>query len=212
MTTLWERFKFAVATDLDAVVAKKEDKNPLALLNRYITEAENQTTATGKWVERQSQLNGKLEKELAEASAMLDKRQNQLELAQASGESDLADFAAMEVQAYSDRAKTLQNNLDENIAELTGLEHRYEEMKHKVKDMKVKQLQLMGKENATRAHHQMDKVLSPELVAERIGSFDDMASYITTLGAKVEERHERSAMERRLESLEKNSANQKEIV
>lgn len=212
MTTLWERFKFAVATDLDAVVAKKEEKNPLALLNRYITEAENQTTATGKWVERQSQLNGKLEKELAEASAMLDKRQNQLELAQASGESDLADFAAMEVQAYSDRAKTLQNNLDENIAELTGLEHRYEEMKHKVKDMKVKQLQLMGKENATRAHHQMDKVLSPELVAERIGSFDDMASYITTLGAKVEERHERSAMERRLESLEKNSANQKEIV
>ncbi|MBD8013184.1 PspA/IM30 family protein [Microbacterium sp. APC 3898] len=212
MTTLWERFKFAVATDLDAVVAKKEEKNPLALLNRYITEAENQTTATGKWVERQSQLNGKLEKELAEASAMLDKRQNQLELAQASGESDLADFAAMEVQAYSDRVKTLQQNLDENIAELTGLEHRYEEMKHKVKDMKVKQLQLMGKENATRAHHQMDKVLSPELVAERIGSFDDMASYITTLGAKVEERHERSAMERRLESLEKNSANHKEIV
>ena len=212
MTTLWERFKFAVATDLDAVVAKKEEKNPLALLNRYITEAENQTTATGKWVERQSQLNGKLEKELAEASAMLDKRQNRLELAQASGESDLADFAAMEVQAYSDRVKTLQQNLDENIAELTGLEHRYEEMKHKVKDMKVKQLQLMGKENATRALHQMDKVLSPELVAERIGSFDDMASYITTLGAKVEERHERSAMERRLESLEKNSANHKEIV
>ena len=212
MTTLWDRFKFAVATDLDAVVAKKEEKNPLALLNRYITEAENQTTATGKWVERQAQLNGKMEKELAEASAMLDKRQNQLELAQASGESDLADFAAMEVQAYSDRVKTLQQNLDENIAELTGLEHRYEEMKHKVKDMKVKQLQLMGKENATRAHHQMDKVLSPELVAERIGSFDDMASYITTLGAKVEERHERSAMERRLESLEKNSANHKEIV
>ncbi|WP_142827023.1 PspA/IM30 family protein [Planococcus soli] len=212
MTTLWDRFKFAVATDLDAVVAKKEEKNPLALLNRYISEAENQTTATGKWVERQSQLNGKLEKELAEASAMLDKRQNQLDLAQSSGEADLADFAAMEVDAYAARVAVLQNNLDENIAELTGLEHRYEEMKHKVKDMKVKQLQLMGKENATRAHHQMDKVLSPELVAERIGSFDDMASYITTLGAKVEERHERSAMERRLESLEKNSANQKEIV
>lgn len=212
MTTLWDRFKFAVATDLDAVVAKKEEKNPLALLNRYITEAENQTTATGKWVERQAQLNGKLEKELAEASVMLDKRQNQLELAQSSGEADLADFAAMEVEAYAARVTVLQNNLDENIAELTGLEHRYEEMKHKVKDMKVKQLQLMGKENATRAHHQMDKVLSPELVAERIGSFDDMASYITTLGAKVEERHEHSAMERRLESLEKNSANQKEIV
>lgn len=212
MTTLWERLKFAVTTDVDAIVAKKEEKNPLALLNRYITEAENQTTATGKWVERQAQLNDKLEKELAEASAMFDKRQSQSDLAQTSGEEDLADFAAMEVQTYAARVTTLQNNLDENIAELTGLEHRYEEMKHKVKDMKVKQLQLMGKENATRAHYQMDKLLSPELVAERIGSFEDMTSYITTLGTKVEERHERSAMERRLESLEKKSVNQKELV
>lgn len=212
MTTLWDRLKFAVATDVDALIAKKEDKNPLALLNRYITESENQTTATGKWVERQAQLNGKLEKELADAVAMLHKRQNQSDLAQASGEADLADFAAREVATYAARVATLQHNLDENIAELTTLEQRYEEMKHKVKDMKVKQLQLMGKENATRAHYQMDKLLSPELVAERIGSFDDMTSYITTLGSKVEERHERSAMERRLEFLEKNSANQKELV
>ncbi|AIY06478.1 hypothetical protein Plano_2513 [Planococcus sp. PAMC 21323] len=212
MTTLWDRLKFAVATDVDMLVTKKEEKNPLALLNRYITEAENQTTTTGKWVERQAQLNGKLEKELTEASAMLHKRQCQLELAQASGEADLADFAAREVQIYTTRAKTLQSNLDENIAEFTELEQRYEEMKHKVKDMKVKQLQLMGKENATRAHFQMDKLLSPELVAERIGSFEDMTSYITTLGTKVEERHERSAMERRLEFLEKKSANQKELV
>ncbi|EGA89939.1 hypothetical protein GPDM_07810 [Planococcus donghaensis MPA1U2] len=212
MTTLWERLKFAVATDVDALVARKEDKNPLALLNHYITEAENQTSATGKWVERQAQLNGKLEKELTEASTMLQKRQSQSDLAQASGEADLADFAAMEVQTYAERVTTLQNNLDENIKELTGLEHRYEEMKHKVKDMKVKQLQLMGKENATRAHYQMDKLLSPELVAERIGSFEDMTSYITTLGTKVEERHERSAMERRLEFLEKKSENQKELV
>ncbi|HSI67374.1 MAG TPA: PspA/IM30 family protein, partial [Planococcus sp. (in: firmicutes)] len=80
------------------------------------------------------------------------------------------------------------------------------------KDMKMKQLQLMGKENATRAHHQMDKVLSPELAAERLGSYDDMAEYIKTLGSKLEEQHEASAMERRLENLEKNSANRQEIV
>lgn len=212
MTTLWERLKFAVATDVDMLVAKKEEKNPLASLNRYIAEAENQTTATGKWVERQAQLNGKLEKELTEASAMLDKRKSQSDLAQAADEADLADFAAQEVQTYAARVTTLQTNLEENIAELTELEQRYEEMKHKVKDMKVKQLQLMGKENATRAHYQMDKLLSPELVAERIGSFEDMTSYISTLGTKVEERHECSAMERRLEFLEKKSANQKELV
>lgn len=211
MTSLWERFKFAVATDLDAVVSKKEEKNPIAVLNRYILEAEKQTADTGKWVERQAQLNVKLEKELDEAANMLNKRQSQLELAQASGESDLSAFAEMEVAAYSNRVSELKHSISENLEELTVLEQRYEEMKHKVKDMKVKQLQLMGKENATRAHHQMDKVLNPELAAERLGSYDDMASYIKNLGAKVEQDHERSAMERRLELLEKNSAQQKEI-
>ncbi|UJF26373.1 PspA/IM30 family protein [Planococcus sp. 107-1] len=211
MTSIWERFKFAVATDMDALVSKKEEKNPLAVLNRYILEAEKQTTDTGKWVERQAQLNVKLDKELEEATTMLQKRQSQLELAQASGENDLSVFAEMEVAAYSNRVSELKRSISENLEELTVLEQRYEEMKHKVKDMKVKQLQLMGKENATRAHHQMDKVLNPELAAERLGSYDDMASYIKNLGAKVEQDHERSAMERRLELLEKNSAQQKEI-
>lgn len=211
MTTLWERFKFAVATDMDAVVSKKEEKNPIAALNRYILEAEKQTEATGKWVERQTQLNAKLEKELSEASAMLEKRQAQLELAQSAGESDLTRFAEMEVDAYSRRVHELETTISENLTEITSLEQRFEEMKHKVKDMKVRQLQLMGKENATRAHHQMDKVLSPELVAERLGSYDDMASYIKNLGAKVEEEHERTTMERRLELLEKNNAKQSEI-
>ncbi|PSL25054.1 phage shock protein A (PspA) family protein [Planomicrobium soli] len=211
MTTLWERFKFAVATDMDKVLTKREEKNPIALLNQYITEAEKQTETTGKWLERQAQLTRKLEKELAEASAMLDKRTSQLELANASGESDLADFAEMEVAAYSNRVAELNASISENFSELNRLEQRYEEMKHKVKDMKVKQLQLMGKENATRAHYQMDKVLSPELVAERIGSYDDMASYIKKLGTKIEDDYERSDMERRLEVLEKNSAKHQEI-
>ncbi|WP_033543053.1 PspA/IM30 family protein [Planococcus sp. CAU13] len=212
MTTLWQRLKFAVATDVDALLDKKEEKNPLGLLNKYILEAEKETEMAGKWLERQTSLSDKLEKELQEAQSLLEKRKAQAELAQASGESDLSAFAEQEVAAYSARVDQLRNSLDENTAESIALEQRYEEMKHKVKDMKLRQLQLMGKENATRAHYQMDKILSPELVAERIGSFDDMASYIKSLGNKVEERHERSTMERRLEALEKNSAKSEEIV
>lgn len=212
MTTLWQRLKFAVATDMDALLDKKEEKNPISLLNKYIQEAEKETDNAGKWLERQTSLSLKLEKELQEAEELLEKRQSQADLAHTSGETDLAAFADQEVSTYSFRVQELRKTLDENIAESVALEQRFEEMKHKVKDMKVRQLQLMGKENATRAHYQMDKILSPELVAERLGSFDDMASYIKSLGNKVEERHERSTMERRLEALEKNSAKTKEIV
>lgn len=212
MTTIWQRIKFAVATDVDAILDKKEEKNPLGLLNKYILEAEKETATAGKWLERQTALGRKLEKELQEAQSFLEKRQEQAKLAAAAGESDLSVFAEQEVAACQSRADELRRTIDENIAESASLEQRFEEMKHKVKDMKVRQLQLMGKENATRAHYQMDKILSPELVAERVGSYDDMANYIKSLGTKVEERHERSTMERRLEMLEKNSAKTEEIV
>ncbi|MFD1029921.1 PspA/IM30 family protein [Metaplanococcus flavidus] len=212
MTTLWQRLKFAAATDMDAILDKKEEKNPLGLLNKYIQEAEKETEKAGQWLERQTTLGSKLEKELEEAQSFLEKRQAQADLARTAGENDLSAFADQEVAAYTFQVDELHRALEENKEESVVLEQRYEEMKHKVKDMKIRQLQLMGKENSTRAHYQMDKILNPELVAERIGSYDDMASYIKSLGNKVEERHERSTMERRLEALEKNSAHSKEIV
>ena len=210
MTTLWERLKFAVATDLDMVMTKKEEKNPLAALNRFIAEAEKQAATTGKWVERQTLLTTKLEKELAEASAMAEKRKMQLGLAKASGESDLSRFAELEVTAYSNRVNELEQSLTKNLEEISRLEQRFEEMQHKVKDMKLRQLQLMGKENAARAHYQMDKVLASGFEAETLGS-GNMSAFIDGLGSEAEEVHQRSTMEHRLESLEKNSAQQKEI-
>ena len=83
-------------------------------------------------------------------------------------------------------------------------------MQHKVKDMKLRQLQLMGKENAARANYQMDKVLASGFEAETLGS-GNMSAFIDGLGSEAEEVHQRSTMEHRLESLEKNSAQQKEI-
>ena len=75
-------------------------------------------------------------------------------------------------------------------------------MKHKVKDMKVRQLQLMGKENVTRAHHRMDQVISPENADSKMASVGEMKKYIENLGGKIEREYETSSMERRLEALE----------
>ena len=141
MTSLLQRLKYSVEADLHRLFDKKEEKNPLAMLNQYIREAEKQTEQTGKWLERQSKLKEELEKELVETLQMAEKRQKQAELATVSGEEDLISFAQAEVSAYNDRAATLQNSIRQTIEELFGLERKYEEMKHKVKDMKVRQLQ-----------------------------------------------------------------------
>lgn len=212
MTSLLNRLKYSIEADLHNLFDKKEKKNPIAMLNQYIREAEKQTEQTGKWLERQGNLKQELEKELVETMQMVDKRKNQINLATASGEEDLAAFALAEVTAYEERAIVLQNSIHQTTEELFGLERKYEEMKHKIKDMKVRQLQLMGKENVTRAHHQMDRILQPEQKEKNFGTFEDMEQYIERLGQKIEKEHEVTSMEQRLQMLEKNAQTKEEIV
>lgn len=210
--SLLKRLKYSIEADLHKLFDKKEEKNPITMLNQYIREAEKQTEQTGKWLERQGKLKQELEKELAETLQMVEKRQHQVELATASGEEDLILFAQAEVNAYNERASVLQNSIHQTTEELFGLERKYEEMKHKVKDMKVRQLQLMGKENVTRAHHQMDQILQPEQKQKNFGTFQEMEQYIDRLGQKIEKEHEVTSMEQRLEMLEKNEQPKSEIV
>lgn len=73
MKTLWNRFKYTVEADLHELFDKKEAKNPIAMLNQYIREAEKETASVGKLLERQSKLKEALEQEQKEAATMLEK-------------------------------------------------------------------------------------------------------------------------------------------
>ena len=134
-------------------------------------------------------------------------------------------FAEEEIAAYDTRAAELSESVTETAYELISLERKFEEMKHKVKDMKVRQLQLMGKENVTRAHRRMDQVISPENADSNMASVSEMKKYIENLGGKIEREYETSSMERTtrgtcksrrncqaLESRENTSAKNVEIV
>lgn len=203
---LLQRLKYTVEADINNFFDKKEKKNPIAMLNQYIREAEKQTDETGKYLERQGELKQKLEKEMTQTISMLEKRQEQVTLAQASAELDLVEFAQEEVNAYTNRKVALESSIEQVTQELFALERKYEEMKHKIKDMKVRQLQLMGKENVVRAHTQMDRILDPESrtqQSDRLDTFETMEDYITNLGQKIEQEHEVTSMEQRLALLEK---------
>ncbi|MFC7685197.1 PspA/IM30 family protein [Ureibacillus sp. GCM10028918] len=199
MVGLLKRFRYTLEADLHQLFDKKESKNPIAMLNQYIREAEKQTEQTGKLLQRQAQLKEQLQNELKETTTMLEKRTKQLELAQQSNETDLVAFAHQEVESYKTRQFTLLNSLEQSNKEFVELEQKFETMKHKIKDMKVRQLQLMGKENVTRAHHKMDEVLKSKDESE----FDDLSSYIETLADKIEQDYDRTQLEARLASLEK---------
>lgn len=199
---LFQRFKYTIEADLHHVFDKKEQKNPIAMLNQYIREAEKQTEQTGKLLERQGQLKEKLEQEFKQNAELLAKREAQLKLATTSGEQDLIDFATDEVAAYIARNNTLQASIEASTREYFELERKFETMKHKIKDMKVRQLQLMGKENVTRAHHQMDGMIAKNNKT----NFEDLESYIDKLAYQIDKDHEVTSFETRLAQLEKNAA------
>lgn len=199
---LFQRFKYTIEADLHHLFDKKEQKNPIAMLNQYIREAEKQTEQTGKLLERQGQLKEKLEQEFKQNADLLAKREAQLQLATTSGEQDLIDFATDEVAAYTARNNTLQTSIEASTREYFELERKFETMKHKIKDMKVRQLQLMGKENVTRAHHQMDGMIAKNNKT----NFEDLESYIDKLAYQIDKDHEVTSFETRLAQLEKNVA------
>lgn len=196
---LFQRFKYTIEADLHQAFDKKEQKNPIAMLNQYIREAEKQTEQTGTLLARQGQLKEKLEQELKQNAELLTKREAQLKLATTSGEQDLIDFATDEVAAYTTRNNTLQASIEASTREYFELERKFETMKHKIKDMKVRQLQLMGKENVTRAHHQMDGMLAKNNKT----NFEDLEAYIDKLAYQIDKDHEVTTFEARLAQLEK---------
>lgn len=197
MHSLWNRFKYAIQSDLHTLIDKKEQKNPIRMLNHYIEQAENQTVAVGELLRRQEHLLEELKKQLAEAEEMANKRRDQLALAKISGEEDLVTFAEQEMTTYEDRAMRLRESVMEAANEHITLEQKFEKMKHQVKDMKMRRLRLMGKENVTRAHYHMNQILTPEL-AEK----EEMHSYLEQLGEQTRtSENDRSSMEKRLESL-----------
>ena len=199
MKNLLTKFKYSIQADLHELFDKKVEKNPIKMLNQYIREAEKQTEETGKLLARQGQLKKELEGQLAQTVEMLEKREAQLTLAQNTDEAELIAFAQDEVTAYTTRKQALLTSIDAANHEYFALERKFETMKHKIKDMKVRQLQLMGKENVVRANYQMDKVLT----TNNVDQFDELSNYIDDLSQSIEHKYEVTTFEARLAKLEK---------
>ncbi|PID05927.1 MULTISPECIES: PspA/IM30 family protein [unclassified Sporosarcina] len=210
MNAFWHKLKYTVQEDLNNLMDKPQKKeNPLELLNQYFLDAQKQTAEIGKLLERQGRLKEELENECQDADLMAVKRRHQLELAEATGDAELIAFAKEEVVAYEGRVARLSASIQDATQELLSLERKFEEMKHRVKDMRVRQLQLMGKENVTRAQEKMDRFVKPD---QSFSTLDDLHAYIENLGGGTRTPQSHSSMEQRLDSLEKSNAKTQDIV
>ncbi len=208
MPNLLNRLKNSIEADFHSILDQKEQKNPISLLNHYLRKCEQEVEKARKLVERQSTLLGEFSRELDKARRNAEKRAGQAVLASEAGETELYEFAKQEQLQYEERADRLSQAMDEAGIELKRLEQKYEKMKHKLKDMSIKRMELMGKENSVRANHKMDQVLEESNLDQPFNRFDEMERYIEQLEKKVNRDYYMSSIDAKFHSLEKKAKKQ----
>lgn len=211
MANIFTRLKDSVTADLHEALDQKEQKNPIAMLNQYLRESEKETEKVRKLVERQYRLKDEFTREYQKAQDMADKRKRQAEVAKQAGEEEMYQFAVKEQEEYETRSDRLKTTRLDAIEQLETLERKYEEMKHKLKDMHLKRMELMGRENTARAHYRMNQVIE-DTADKPYSRFAEIDRYIEDLEYKVNSSYYRNTFDGKIAQLEKDRKSTEEVT
>jgi lia operon protein LiaH len=202
MTNLFIRIKNTITADLNEVLEQKEKQNPISLLNQYLRQCEQETEKVAKFLDRQTALKDEFTKELHNADQLAEKRKYQAEIASKAGETELYQFALDEQEIYANRADKIRASLEQVKGQLDELERKHGEMKNKLKDMQLRRMELMGRENVTSANHRMDQVLESN-TDKPFSRFQEIENYINRLENQVNRSYNQTTIDARIEQLER---------
>lgn len=212
MASVFERMKNVILADIHEILDEKEKKNPIAMLNQYLRECEKETEKVRKLVERQYLLKDEFTREYHHALEMAEKRKKQSEIAERAGEAELFEFAQSEHMQYAERAARLKEAKEKAEEQLVQLERKYEELKHKLKDMQLKRMELMGRENIARAQYRMNKWLENPAYSETpFRRFAEIERYLERLEYQVNSDYFRHTIDAKIAQLEKRLKNEESL-
>ena len=164
MTNLLTKLTNTIKNDFYAGTGTdtENNENPIAVLNHYLRECEKEVQKVEQIVDRQRSLKREFNKELQAATQMANKREEHVRLAEEAGEKDLASSALRELTHYQNRKERLMLSVEQVNDQLLLLEEKHEDMKQKLKDMYIKRLDAMGRENVARANQFANPILPQE--------------------------------------------------
>ena len=208
MSNIFTRMKDSISQDLHHLLDQKEEKNPIAKLNHYLRQSEQEKDKVKKMLERQYQLKEKFTKEWCEAEDHANKRKKQAEIAKTANEQELFEFAQREYESYISRAARLKVAREEITNQMYDLEAKYKEMCHKLKDMHLKRMELMGRENVARASQQMNHILNED-VDKSYSRFGDLEKFIEGIENNINQRYHESTFDQKIAALERKKEQEK---
>lgn len=205
MSNVFTRIKDAISTDIHQLLDEKEDKNPIAALNHYLRQSELEKEKVKKLLQRQYKLKEEFSSEYYHAKEQAEKRYRQADIAKRAGEEQLYEHAIKEYEEYNARAKRMEITRQNTIRQIEELENKYKEMNHKLKDMQLKRMELMGRENVARTNQQINKVLYGD-GENAYNRFNELESFIDKIEKRVNKAYYESTFDQKIAALEKELA------
>lgn len=202
MSNVFTRMVDSIAADIHHFLDKKEKKNPLASLNHYLRQSEQEKEKVRKLIERQYQLRDEFMTEYHKADDLAKKRLHQANIAKKAEEQELYEHAMREYESYHVRAKRMKASREESVEQIDRLERKYEEMKHKLKEMHLQRMELMGRENIARAQKQMNDVLD-ETENKSFSRFSELERFIKNIEEKVNRDYYDTTFDSKIAALER---------
>src|SRR5690625_4837028 len=140
-------------------------------------------------------------REYHKAQDVAEKRLKQANIAEKAGEEQMHEFALKEHQEYQMRADRMKNSREEAVEQLEELEQKYEEMKHKLKDMHFRRMEWMEKKNIANANKQINQAVKKP-TKKPFYSFAEIEQYIEGLEYKVNSSYYKSTFDSKIAKLE----------
>lgn len=204
MENLFTRIKDSISSDIHELLDEKEQKNPIALLNQHLRRCEKEVQRVRALIDRQYILKDTFIREYHQAREMAEKRKHQAEITLRASETELHDFASREQTDYEEKAAHLKTSYQHTVGQLDHLEQKYGEMKRKLKDMYLKRMELMSRENIANAEHRMNHVLHPEeAFSQSFSKFEESELYLQRLEQKINQDYQHHTIDARIQKLER---------
>ncbi|SDN58528.1 hypothetical protein [Alkalicoccus daliensis] len=151
MSNVWERFTKTIREDMEKLSGTSVKEAVKAQSN----EQEKKAGKIDRQLREQKQLIRQFEKEKDEVDVMIASRKRQLHLAKEEGEEKLAEFAEKDLAAYEKQGERLERMIHAAKEQQMELEHMFQEMTHQLKERKLEQLEIQGKEKAASLRQEM---------------------------------------------------------
>ncbi|TFD99593.1 PspA/IM30 family protein [Jeotgalibacillus salarius] len=184
MSNVLTKITEVIRQDILEAKRNREHSNPVNDIQRELKDCQAAVKKAKQLTDRQELLKKEFEKEYSHAKSMADKRKEHVQLAEEAGEEALSAAALREFTYYSGRAERLEKTLAEANAQLETLELQLEQLTFELKDLELKRLEYMAKENAVIGEKQS---ATPKKVTEEDRRYHQIEQYLKGTDKKKEE-------------------------